>query len=82
MNEGKDYWFPAKSYGWGWGIPIKWQGWAVLAAYVAGMAATFLLVSPQERLVEFLSYIGVLTAALLVVCWFKGEPPKWRWGRK
>ena len=28
------YWFPAKRYGWGWGPPATWQGWAVLAAFV------------------------------------------------
>jgi hypothetical protein len=21
-----DFWFPAKRYGWGWGLPVKWQG--------------------------------------------------------
>jgi hypothetical protein len=26
------YWFPAKSYGWGWGPPTCWQRWAVLVA--------------------------------------------------
>ena len=78
----KEYRFPAKSYGWVWGIPTAWQGWAVLVAYGVGMAAIILLVSPEERPVEFFSYIGILTAALLVVCWFKGEPPKWRWGRR
>ncbi len=30
-----DFWFPAKSYGWGWGLPVKWQGWLVLLAYFA-----------------------------------------------
>ncbi|ACH82373.1 MULTISPECIES: hypothetical protein [Acidithiobacillus] len=53
-----------------------------MVAYGVGMAAIILLVSPEERPVEFFSYIGILTAALLVVCWFKGEPPKWRWGRR
>ncbi len=26
------YWFPAKTYGWGWGLPVTWQGWVVTAA--------------------------------------------------
>lgn len=25
------YWFPAKRYGWGWGLPSSWQGWVVLS---------------------------------------------------
>ena len=28
------YWFPAKRYGWGWGLPGTWQGWLVVAAFV------------------------------------------------
>jgi hypothetical protein len=32
------YWFPAKRYGWGWGLPVTWQGWLVafIALTVAG----------------------------------------------
>ena len=35
MNNEQQYWFPTKRYGWGWGVPRMWQGWAVLAAYAA-----------------------------------------------
>jgi hypothetical protein len=28
-------WFPAKRYGWGWGLPSAWQGWVVLISYFA-----------------------------------------------
>jgi hypothetical protein len=28
MSESQtDFWFPAKKFGWGWGPPVKWQGW-------------------------------------------------------
>jgi hypothetical protein len=27
MQPQHRYWFPAKRYGWGWGIPSTWQGW-------------------------------------------------------
>jgi hypothetical protein len=33
------YWFPAKRRGWGWGPPNSWQGWVVLAAFFALLAA-------------------------------------------
>lgn len=26
----RKYWFPAKRFGWGWGLPSAWQGWVVL----------------------------------------------------
>jgi hypothetical protein len=39
-------WFPAKRYGWGWGLPVAWQGWVVLLAWLAlfvgGWACDFL----------------------------------------
>jgi len=82
MDNGKGYWFPAKTYGWGWGIPKRWQGWVVLLAYLAGIVAAVVLLRPGERTVEFFAVLAALTVALLIVCWFKGEPPKWRWGSK
>jgi hypothetical protein len=33
MSVEKKYWFPAKRYGWGWGIPNVWQGWLVLFVF-------------------------------------------------
>jgi len=45
MTEEKKFWFPAKTYGWGWGPPICWQGWVVLIVYIilliAGMIFFF-----------------------------------------
>ena len=35
MQNERKYWFPAKRYGYGWGIPSSWQGWLVLAVFVA-----------------------------------------------
>ena len=45
MNEPEKYWFPAKRYGWGWGLPSTWQGWIVLAGLcgVAGHIGTALI---------------------------------------
>lgn len=81
MESQRKYWFPAKTYGWGWGAPSAWQGWAVLMLYVVAMVALTILVNPEERLAEFLVGVLVLTVALVVVCWLKGEPPRWRWGK-
>ena len=82
MKSAGKYWFPAKTYGWGWGPPSTWQGWLVLGLYLAGMVALALALDLETQIVEFLVGVAVLTTALLVVCWVKGEPPKWRWGSK
>lgn len=82
MQGGKHYWFSAKTYGWGWGFPVTWQGWLVLAVYVAAVIAVSLRVPPDADPVRFALCITLLTLALLVICWLKGEPPRWRWGGK
>jgi len=74
------YWFRAKRYGWGWGLPSAWQGWLVLAAFVCLLAAGFWLFPPDSKLAYFLSYTAVLILVLIAICWVKGEPPRWRWG--
>jgi drug/metabolite transporter (DMT)-like permease len=74
------YWFPAKRYGWGWGLPATWQGWAVLIAFVGLVAGGAFLLPPRKVLAAFLAYVAVLVVALVAVCWLKGEPPRWRWG--
>jgi len=37
---------------------------------------------PPRELLALLIYTAVLWAALLAVCWVKGEPPRWRWGKR
>ena len=70
------YWFPAKRYGWGWGLPRRWQGWLVTLAYAALFGAGFLIFPPTTRLEMLLAYIAALTAVLIAICWLKGEPLK------
>nr|WP_237170312.1 hypothetical protein [Pandoraea thiooxydans] len=80
MTDGsKKYWFPAKRYGWGWGMPSAWQGWVVLVAYLTVVVFIFRVL--RQPLYASACYIGLATGALLVVCWCKGEPPRWRWGK-
>lgn len=74
------YWFRAKRYGWGWGPPVRWQGWAVIAAYVALMVAGAIVLRPDRTPGLFVAYTMVLSLLLVLVCWWKGEPPRWRWG--
>lgn len=80
MRRGPPYWFPMKRYGWGWGLPNCWQGWVVLALYLVAMPAGALFFPPHQRLVEYLVYAHAVTLLLVLVCWLKGEPPRWRWG--
>ncbi|MDZ4687871.1 MAG: hypothetical protein SH850_22590 [Planctomycetaceae bacterium] len=74
------YWFPAKRYGWGWGPPNSWHGWAVLAGFVLSIVIGALIFPPQRWLGQYLAWTTVCTAQLIAICWHKGEPPRWRWG--
>jgi uncharacterized membrane protein YhaH (DUF805 family) len=77
--EEKKYWFRAKRYGYGWGLPCSWQGWVVFGVWLALMGAGAFLM-PEHPLV-FGAHVLILVAALIVICIFKGEPPRWRWGK-
>jgi hypothetical protein len=86
MNESGDrppYWFRAKRYGYGWGLPVRWQGWAVLAGYGAAMTGAGLAgewLAPPLGPVLTVTLMLVSTIAFVVVCRRTGERPEWRWG--
>ncbi len=79
MAKISPYWFPAKRYGWGWGPPAVWQGWAVLAVWFAALSIAAFAYLPR-RPVVFQLLVAVMVLALILVCYAKGEPPSWRWG--
>jgi len=74
------YWFPARRYGWGWGLPNNWQGWVAYLTYVALLIAGVVLLDPRQNKVGFMAYIVAISVLLLAICWVKGERPSWRWG--
>jgi len=79
MSTDGKYWFPAKNYGWGWGMPRRWQGWLVLVVYFALLLARKLLLPPGKPFYT-IAYITLISGALVGICWLKGEPPRSRWG--
>ena len=87
QDNPQGYWFKAKLYGWGW-TPAKWQGWLVILVYVA---LILILVLTRENDIpgnpdsgsNFLTFalpIIVLTILLIIICYKKGEKPRWQWG--
>ncbi|PIR54143.1 hypothetical protein COU75_02410 [Candidatus Peregrinibacteria bacterium CG10_big_fil_rev_8_21_14_0_10_42_8] len=79
----KRYWFKAKLYGWGW-VPVKREGWLVLAVYIALVLAFALTIDeqspPEEVMFTFLLPLLLLTGALIRICYRTGEKPRWQWG--
>ena len=72
------YWFPAKRYGWGWGLPRVWQGWVVMALFAAFLLGGAFMLLPAYGAFVFVAYSTGLCAVLVAVCWIKGERPSWR----
>jgi hypothetical protein len=86
MNEtNKKLWFRAKRYGWGW-MPVSWEGWLVTLAYTALMVTYAVLISNNiqaHKGFNWLDGIGVVvyTYLLILICYKKGEKPRWQWGK-
>jgi hypothetical protein len=79
-----DYWFKARWYGWGW-VPVKWQGWLVILLYLSaiiipGVYAGERIETGESFVMIFLPLIIISTAALMWICYKKGEKPHWSWG--
>jgi hypothetical protein len=79
MPRDDNYWFRAKRYGWGWGPPVRWQGWVVTVVWfgiVIGGATRLLPMHPFAFAIFTLLMGGMLT----LICYVTGEPPRWRNG--
>ncbi len=75
MSTDPEYWFPAKSRGWGWGPPAVWQGRAVLAVFAVCVLAGAIELLPTHGPFVFVGYTAFLCLVLMGICWLKGEPP-------
>lgn len=73
----EEAWFPAKEYGYGWGVPKKPQGWISLVTYI-------ILISISQFITQDpLWMIGsnfILTTLFVYLAYLKGEKTSWRWG--
>lgn len=82
MNAEKQPWFAPKRTGYGAGLPIRWQGWVLLLAYIA------LATAAMPLALQFLPPLAALVAGLVgiavVTFWFalivRGRTAGgWRW---
>jgi hypothetical protein len=78
--EKTPYWFAAKRYGWGWGLPLTWQGWVVYALWIAVLLGSLPFLRPRQHPFEHGAFLIGMVAALLGICYWKGAPARWRWG--
>lgn len=80
MSDGPE-WFAPKRYGFGAGMPISWQGWALTIGFVIIAIGLALLL--RHRPIALIAALIPLTCAFVVITarttrggW------KWHWGGK
>lgn len=73
------YWFRAKRYGWGWGLPSSRNGWVFFVAWSVVLMGGLLVLHSHHPLAR-VAWFALLGLVLVIVCYAKGEPPSWRWG--
>lgn len=75
----RNYWFPVRpaSRGWGWGLPIAWQGWVLYALYFAGLLGGVVAAARYGVWIIILFSCAWAALFLAIVAW-KGEPQRMR----
>jgi len=79
-------WFKRKLYGWGWTFGT-WESFVVIAFYGVANVFTFVAIdkhshSGSDTLINFAPMFLMLTALLYLVCYWRGEKPRWQWGKR
>ncbi len=76
----KGPWFRAKRFGYGAGLPFKWQGWVVLGLYVLAMTGLGLLADNDKTIptIVTVALMLVVTGIFLVIVRKRTEGG-WKW---
>lgn len=74
-------WFAPKRYGYGAGLPISWQGWALTIAFLAFVIGFSILF--REHRLQLIAALVPIALVYIVICarTTKGGW-RWRWGEK
>ena len=80
MSDGPE-WFAPKRYGFGSGIPISWQGWAVTLLFAAvAVGVPFLVEGRLEQVIAI--YVLMTTIFLVISAKTTRGGWRWRWGEE
>ena len=72
-------WFAPKRFGWGGGKPIAWQGWVVLAVYLAAIIAATQLLNRSPWAMASVIVPATMVFVVIVIRTTRGGW-RWRWG--
>lgn len=73
-------WFRAKKFGYGAGLPFKWQGWVVSVLYMMAMTGLG-LIADNERAMPTIATVALmlLVTGIFVVIVRKRTEGGWKW---
>jgi len=57
-TDTKNYWSSAQRYGWGWGLPLTWQGWVIVIAYAVMIIAGIFFFPLKEKKALFIWWLS------------------------
>ena len=79
MNDDDGAWFAPKRYGYGSGLPIAWQGWALLGGY---LVLLLVLSASLDRYpgVGMALIVGATLAFIVIAARRTRGGWRWRWG--
>jgi hypothetical protein len=79
-DENRPEWFAPRRFGIGAGLPIAWEGWALLTAYIALMLPATRLVARQQpdQRVAGVALMVLATTALVTIA-ARTTRGGWRW---
>ena len=77
MNDSD--WFAPKRFGYGAGLPIAWQGWAVHGGYLATVAITAAALMPRHPYVVVTILVAATAVLIVVSAQHTRGGWKWRW---
>jgi undecaprenyl pyrophosphate phosphatase UppP len=78
LEEGP--WFRAKRFGYGAGLPFKWQGWVVLGFYALAMTGLGLLADNDKAIPTFVTVaLMLIVTGIFLVIVRKRTEGGWKW---
>ena len=72
-------WFAPKRYGFGAGMPISWQGWALSGVFIAAIMGSALLFKGRPAVVIAI-VVPLIIGFTLITAFTTRGGWRWRWG--
>jgi hypothetical protein len=80
MSYEKEPWFAPKYFGYGAGLPITWQGWALLLGYMLLVIGSAFWLAERSPAIFFAIMLAATISLILIARGRTRGGWHWRWG--